>query len=452
MNRPNLTFKLAIALLALFALPCIGWAEEIIGKNANVWITDLNSADARTRRNAAFALGRGGDKAKGCAAVLVELLNRESDPSVREAAVYALGEIGPVDYKDIPQFVQSKALPAFTKALRDTANPKVRRSAAYALGRYGIQAAKARTDLEQALKDPDGTVRQNAAYALGRLGRAGGAQETIKSLESRLSRSNETDELVRRDAANALNDLGRPMPTTTVQALFNAFNNDGIPQVSRSALTALVNTVSPENSSIATELAKALLSKQDTNGSKKPDVDIEVYRDIAFAMGNIGGQESRPAVKVLIEGLSDPDVTQRQQSAASLAMIGKFAEKAADPLAKSLSEDSDPIVRRNAALALGTIKTKTDKTLPALVIGMRPSQPEEVRRYSVEAVAYIGEKYPGDDRNTGFVEQAASELVRIIKEDKRPRVRQRAIWALSSVGTWGSMSRYWMASSHVRIR
>ena len=64
-------------------------------------------------------------------------------------------------------------------------------------------------------------------------------------------------------------------------------------------------------------------------------------------------------------------------------------------MARSLSEDSDPIVRRNAALALGTIKAKTDKTLPALAIGMRPSQPEEVRRYSVEAVAYSAKKIQG---------------------------------------------------------
>ena len=338
--------------------------------------------------------------------------------------VFALGEIGPVDYTDVPKFVETKSSARSQEGPPGHGRqgpPQCR----LRTGALGIQAAAARANLLEALEDRDAAVRQNAAYALGRLGRNGGAQETIKSLEKRLSK--DPDKLVRKDAANGLNELGRPMPGSAVLALFNAFKDDDDRDVRRTALTALVNTVSPDNNEIAKKLADVLRSKQDDRGFKKPDEDIEVYRDVAFAMGNIGGLESKPAVKVLIEGLSDPDVTQRQQSATSLAMIREYAREAIDPLAKALSDDSDPKVRRNAALALSTIKARTDRTLPALLIGMKPSQPEEVRLYSVEAVGFI------DEKNPGFVEQAAPTLVRIIQKDKSPRVRQRAVWALGNV-------------------
>src|SRR5262249_41992304 len=139
-----------------------------LGKSLNQWLEDLSSRDARERRAAAFALGKTGGAAVAAVPRLVHTL-RDPVPAVREAAAYALGEIGPTSW--------DQTLPSLLNLLAKDDESLVRRSAAYALGQFGKslptaspeQVSAVRDALSRALGDTDAAVRQNAAWALGRL-------------------------------------------------------------------------------------------------------------------------------------------------------------------------------------------------------------------------------------------------------------------------------------------
>src|SRR5581483_3269396 len=73
------------------ALPCLG--QEFLGKSADAWERDLNSTIPKTRRHAAFALGKLGKHAASAVPTLKKIMREDHDARVREAAAYALGEI-----------------------------------------------------------------------------------------------------------------------------------------------------------------------------------------------------------------------------------------------------------------------------------------------------------------------------------------------------------------------
>lgn len=406
---------IAVALL-LAALPAkaSGQGGTILGKEPTHWQKGLESDDARTRRNAAFAFGRGGKDLTSAVPLLLKLVETDPDASVKEAAAYAVGEIGPTDSPD--------AMRILGQALLNDPAPKVRRSAAYAIGCYNQHGAPAKGDLIRALKDKEGIVRQNAAWALGRLRSAG--SDAVGPLTQKLSSAVEPDPLVRRDVARAIGEIGRPASKPeadrAVNALVRAVRADSDPRVRREALTSLVNVVAPGDTNAAKELRNLLSQKPRSKNS----AEIEERYDIAFALGNIGGRDGQAAVPVLVEGLSDPDPNMREKSAGSLANIGEFAGDAVGKLGQLLTEDLDPKVRRNCALALGKIGKRSIAALDNIKKALNPSEPDDVRRYAVEAIAYIGKE---------AAEKSKNELVRIIREDRAWRVRQRAVWALSSI-------------------
>ena len=115
------------------------------------------------------------------------------------------------------------------------------------------------------------------------------------------------------------------------------------------------------------------------------------------------------------------------RAARSLGGLGEYAADAVPKLGEVLNNDKDAEVRRNAALALGRIGPKAKSAVPNLIKALDPSEPDDVRRYAVEAIAYIGEKSPD------VIERALRDLIRVIREDKAWRVRQRAVWALGGI-------------------
>ena len=168
-----------VAVLVLVALP-LGSAcgQSFLGKNGAEWEQALKRGkDARSRRNAAFALGKLGKDGAAAAATLKNCLQQDGDATVREAAAFALGEIGRQSLRvlDDPDVVDVLA-----KALKDS-DPLVRRSAACALGSFGASAKSAQAALEAALGDASALVRQNVAWALGRVG-----PETVPSFRQAL--------------------------------------------------------------------------------------------------------------------------------------------------------------------------------------------------------------------------------------------------------------------------
>jgi HEAT repeat protein len=200
--------------------------------------------------------------------------------------------------------------------------------------------------------------------------------------------------VVRRDVAGALSELGRAA-RDALPELLTCFQDDADALVRKTALYALVNLVDGRCTTAIPVLQAALRSE-----------DEEVVRAAALALGNIGGPEAVAAVPVLKTTLRDSDVTMKRLSAAALANVGPHAESAVPDLCLALA-DEDAEVRRNAALALGRIGPKARDAVPVLVRALQPTEPDEDR--------------------------AVPELLRVLKEDRNPKVRLRAVWVLRYV-------------------
>jgi len=91
--------------------------------------------------------------------------------------------------------------------------------------------------------------------------------------------------------------------------------------------------------------------------------------------------------------------------------------------------DSDPKVRRNAALDLGHMRGFAAPALKDLAELLKDpkGQPNDVRLYAAEAIAYIGH----DARDK--LPQVLPALLEVIARDPSWQVRQRAVWALAGL-------------------
>jgi HEAT repeat protein len=407
---------------------------EFLGKKSADWLKDLRNPQGEVRRGAAFALGK-------CAAAdavlpLVRALSDEN-AGVRDAAAYALGEIV-AERKAVTLW--SEVGEPLRKVLAEDADARPRRSAACAIGQFGPEAAAAREDLERALEHKDAAVRQNAAWALGRL-KAKAGESGVKQLAGRLR--DDDDATVRRAAAAALREIGLPTAAPAVRPLVDCLAREKNPGVRTVVIDSLVALVGPKDKDAADDLSKFL---KDTNR--------DLRRSAALALGKIGGTAARQAIPVLVEALNDDDASVRELGANGLALLAA-AERAvreqqtgpirmpipasamdwlpADAVAKlglALS-DRSPDVRRNAALALTHIDKRSGEVIGPLLRVVQSQEKEEMqsqekeelrrlRHYAAEAISNSGES----------INTVVPELLKIIQNERDPRIRQLAVWSL----------------------
>lgn len=402
-----------------------------------------NSASAR--RAAAFELGQLKAAGKWSLPQLAERVEKDDDASVRDMAAQAIGEIAQA-LPTPPAW--APAGPALLKRLRAESNPHAKRSIIYALGAYGKPAADASAAIKAAMSDDDASVRQNAAWALGRLGT--GATELTAALRDK-------NDLVRRDAAQALGEVaraeGRAAASVAGASLISlATSEKENPVVKKAALASLVPLLTAEHVTSAPKLVPLLDSK-----------DPETRRGAAIALAMVRGEQYKlrapqlhdtapevretaerelkafeehfkKAVPALAEALGDPEM--QAQAAAALSGLGEAAAPASAALASALKESTNPIVRRNCAIALGTLKAKCPEdgvVALADALKVRPAPPdgapapvhdeEQVRHMAAEALSHIG--YPAN--------KAAMPAIRdTITKDPRDnhKVRLRLVEAL----------------------
>src|SRR5262249_41614346 len=157
------------------------------------------------------------------------------------------------------------------------------------------------------LKDPKPDVRRSAAFALGKLG--GQATSAVHPLLDRLQSDKEAS--VREAAALALGEIG---PTTSKRAL--------------------------------PELRKVLANKRE---------EAAVRRGVAFALGCYG-RKANSAVSELVAALDEGEALVRPSAAWALGRLGREAgTEGVKALCEALADTKDPLVRREAAAALGEI-------------------------------------------------------------------------------------------------
>jgi HEAT repeat protein len=419
--RP-LSLLLAAFAGAVLAAPAGALGQSFLGKTQREWIVRLDSNRPGVRRSAAFALGQMGQNAFGAIGPLTRRLEAETDPTVRAAVASALGDLT-VD-EAVRRIIWKDAGPTLQKLLETSGDAEVRRSAAYALGAVGEDAGPATGALTRALGDPNPMVKQNAAWALGRLGPA--ADPAVDDLVGLLT---DPDALVRRDAAAALGGLSPEVGAKAVGPLLSLIASEKDPEgaVVENALNSLGQLAGPDHRDKADRLYPLLKSTS-------PDI----RRQAALVLGKMGGEPAARGLPVLREALHSaaPDV--RATVAAALGNIGPDAAEAIPDLAAALRDGKEDLtLRRNAALAIGHIgggrltarsgrleKLLEKEGLPALVYGLAPTEPKEVRLYSSESLGQIG--YP-------LTLPVLPALLRAIEHDRNHDVRQRCVWALFNV-------------------
>src|SRR5690349_1774025 len=130
----------AACVLGLSASATYAQSPSFLGKPLDRWRSELNDPKPKVRRSAAFALGRMGFSARGAVPDLLRRLQTDTEASVRDMAVSALGDIAKVMPNDRELWDRTSGV--LVKMLADN-DGHVRRSAASALGAFGSQAADA---------------------------------------------------------------------------------------------------------------------------------------------------------------------------------------------------------------------------------------------------------------------------------------------------------------------
>lgn len=376
-------------------------AQTFLGRNAGDWERQLKDGkDDKARRSAAFALGKLGSSAFSAAGGLKKALREDKAASVREAAALALGDVGRGALKalDDPDLVE-----ALKAALAKDSDALVRRSAALSLGKFGPDAKSALAALEAAIDDPNVTVRQSAAWALGRIG-ASSVKGLVKALK-------DDDILVKRDAAGSLGQMDPDEARAALNELVACCNVDNS-ALRIAALSVLNKIVTSEDGKIASAIKPALA-----------DSDLEVKRNAALTLANIGGPEAAPALPILLEALRDGDAELKAQAAAAIGNLGEAAASAVNPLIKALS-DPEKDLRRYAAFALGGIGEKSEPAIGPLVkLLANPADYDMARIEAGVALAKIGPRKEAED--------SVPSLLRILENQKdNPEVREKVVWAL----------------------
>ena len=331
----------------------------------------LESEKEVERKEAIWLLGKQKDPI--ALEPLCDFLLKDENPSIREIAAKALGDLGS---KDATRFL--------CQALQDS-SPGVRRQSVISLSRMGDN--RAIEHLENALKDP--VIRVEAAQALGLLGKTAGIIEAIKDKNTEI-------------AARAAEAAGLIKNREIAPALIEALSCEEW-KVRRNAAETLgklraVNSVEPlkkmlvddesfEARSVAGEALGKIGDAKSISSliSALNDPHWEVRKNVAEALGKLKNKE---AVEPLIKTLGDVDWNTRCNVLNALAEIGDSA--AAPSIINSLKDESKN-VRCQAAKALGELWQQ--KAREPLMKHMAKEEDNWVKSY----ISKVIEELPGDE-------------------------------------------------------
>lgn len=234
--------------------------ETYLKRTAVSWSNDLKHQDAKTRRAAAFAMGKLGKHALPYIGTLKMLLLHDQEVSVRSACATSLGELGSLAAGEIA--------PGVIQSFENEKQISVRRALALALGKVADQAGSAEPLLRKALADRDAALRQNATWSLGQLGKA--AEPAIAALMTVL---NDPEAGVRAEAAQALGNLG-PLAEESISSLQRALA-DRDARVQEQAILSLRRMGPLAATSIASLLTVAETTKAETRLRQAALITIE---------------------------------------------------------------------------------------------------------------------------------------------------------------------------------
>ena len=269
--------------------------------------------------------------------------------------------------------------------------------------------------LLDALKEEDEDARRDAADALGQIGMI-----VVPALIEFLT---DLDADVRYHAAYALGNIGDPKAILPLIATLGDIDEsvrysgvDALEKIGGAAVPALIEALTNANCKMRRSAADSLGKIGDDRAvpaliQTLGDTDDDVRYHSTDALGKIKVAEAVPA---LIQTLMDTNDSVRQSAANSL---GKIGVAAVPPLIETLKDTNDKL-RYFAADILGEIRGA--QAVSALVRALKDVDPD-VRYRAADALGKIGEH------------KAVPALVKAL-EDPNNSVRESAANALGKIG------------------
>lgn len=435
--------RLTAALLAAATLAGAAWAQEFLGRPLDQWVSDLAPGKpAEARRSAAFAIGKIGLQRPQAVLkdsnIVAGLIGRfdDADAGVREAAVFALGEVFGKG-----RVFNDKVLERLCAMVQKDPDPLVRRSAAFALGSIRKPNEKVvAAALGAAAADKHPAVRQNVAWALGRLG-----DESIKPLCRLLK---DEDVLVKRDAAAAVQNLSSEVATDALPELLRCAEHPDV-ELRKAALAALVSLVSSDDADAARGVLRKGLG----------DAQPEIRYNAALALAQFGGDDAMTALPVLREALKPGNRLGLRRQAASAVGGLRTALNVKDGDTLKAKDDKDHIpelhaaladpdeeLRRNAAIACVRLGPAGHPYVGGLVkILANRKDSKEVRAQAAVALSRIGfvpalqKSMPTlmnvvtDKTEAGLVRERTLWPVRLYLRHSKPADREPVYKALATI-------------------
>ena len=447
-------------------------------------IQALGHEDHGIRVNAALALGK--LKNAGAVKALVDAL-RDPNEDVRWAAAWALGEIGKPAVRPLVQALKDeegevrwKAAWALEKMGRQvldslldafaTEEGEAKSKIAMVLGSIGdVRAVR---PLVQALGDEDESVRWGARWALQKLGGAV-VRSLVKTLEE------DEDPRARMDAAVALGVIG---DSSAVPTLVSALSDEseGVREAAERALveigdkkavSSLEGLLKHHDEKVREHAQRALaglgwapLEKEERiefllkhgQWGKVLEQGEGVVPLVVRELSGRGGEDRKEVARLIsarghrvkakvMELLSDVDEAVRREAS---YLAREIADESLLPYLADALASTDPVVRRNTALALARVRTPEAVEMLVRAMG---DEDEEVGRAASWALGQLGELSAGRLMEAlgspearvrrgaawalGVVkdDRAVEALVRALK-DPDEKVRKGAAWALGEMG------------------
>ena len=350
------TCRLVPAILLCVLLPSssLAWQAPATyqDKNAAHWVGQLSHPEKRTRRLAAYALGRIAPQNADAVTALVKGVV-DDDLDVCRYSIYALGRIGPM---------AGSAAPRLARVIERETDNFYRRGAVRALGNIEAGDARSRSVLTAALKDKDLVLRVDAALALLKLDQSKLRTNSaaVQTLDDAISGS---DAQARYQATAGLAQLGSAAKALG-GALLRALRSDDA-DVRRSAARAIgaigYGAIAPLTRMLDDPNPRTRASVVAALGWCGEVTHRRVLSDSATPVEKITAANSAirdVAVPALVGLLSDADESVRRAAAAALARMNSLALPA---LVQSLRAD-DPRVRQGAGRALDTLTPALQKS------------------------------------------------------------------------------------------
>lgn len=379
---------------------CLGLGEAgADAKSAVPALVEVLSDDrTEIQVQALIALGKIGADSAPAVAQIAPLVKAEQQ-AVQYAAAYALGEIASPDGA------------AALKEARLSDDPMLKTIAVWGLAKISpdsqVLAREAAEQLVQSLKSDDKYVRQAAARALLEL-----RPDPKFVRPALLAALADEDATVRGNIVEALAALGANATPDLVKGLKNPNFRD--------ASAAILARMGPQGKAALPALLAALDDKTSTERSSADDFHAEVLAAIAqigpqdpaavkkcqallksdndrvrrtatYALGKAGAA-AKGAVAALRGQLNQDDEMLRLVTLWALLQITPNDQqivKAAVPGLTKALEDSRPLVRFEAALALGKLGSRA-ATAKAALEALADDPDEAVRRAAAEAVEQVG--------------------------------------------------------------